>query len=227
MLDIVLNSEHRSDKGILYHPQPPVKEVWSDSFYMTPPFLAAAGEYREAVKQINGTWELLWDPDDRLLSHIWDDENMLFKRKAYWGIGNGWAAAGLTRVIHALPDSMQKERGQLLNKLKLLLDGVLQHMRDDGMFHYIINDPATFVEVNLSQMMAYTIYRGLQYGWLNEHYLRTAETLHSAALTKVDRYGFVQDVCGVPYFDRPHEAPEGNAFFLLMQAAYQDLGKNL
>ncbi|MDZ7721431.1 MAG: glycoside hydrolase family 88 protein [candidate division KSB1 bacterium] len=223
MLKIVLETEHRSETGVLYHPMAPRREVWSDAFYMTPPFLAAAGEYEQAVKQINGTWQLLWNPNDKLLSHIWDDENKTFKRKAYWGVGNGWAAAGLVRVIRHLPESMQEEKEQLKQKLKLVVDGCLAHLRDDGLFHDIVDDPSSFVEVNLSQMIAYSIYRAVEAGWMERDYLDTATPMRNAAHDKVDRYGYVQDVCGVPYFDRAYVAPEGNAFFLLMEAAYRDL----
>jgi hypothetical protein len=41
----------------------------------------------------------------------------------------------------------------------------------------------------------------------------------------VDTYGLVQGVCGAPTFDKPGVAPEGQAFFLMMEAAYQKKGK--
>jgi len=36
-------------------------------------------------------------------------------------------------------------------------------------------------------------------------------------------HSLVQGVCGVPDFDRSYVAPEGQAFFLLMEAAWGDL----
>ena len=42
-----------------------------------------------------------------------------------------------------------------------------------------------------------------------------------AAHAKVDAYGLVQGVCGAPRFDHSGRAPEGQAFFLLMEAAYR------
>lgn len=35
----------------------------------------------------------------------------------------------------------------------------------------------------------------------------------------MEPYGFVHDVCGAPDFAHPGTAPEGQAFFLLMEAA--------
>ena len=77
-------------------------------------------------------------------------------------------------------------------------------------------------ETNLAQMLAYTIYRGVAGGWLDAAYLAPADRMRRAAHDKVDAYGLVQDVCAAPHFDRPGTAPEGQAFFLLMEAAYSD-----
>ena len=86
------------------------------------------------------------------------------------------------------------------------------------------NPWSTFVETNLAQMLAYTIYRGVQGGWLDAAYQTHADRMRQAAHAKVDPYGLVQGVCGAPSFDRSGTAPEGQAFFVLMEAAYRDLG---
>jgi len=39
----------------------------------------------------------------------------------------------------------------------------------------------------------------------------------------VDKNGFVHDVCGAPIFNSPGIAPEGQAFFLLMETAARKL----
>jgi hypothetical protein len=46
--------------------------------------------------------------------------------------------------------------------------------------------------------------------------------MRKAAHAKVDAFGLVQGVCGAPNFDRSGTATEGQAFFLLMEAAYRD-----
>jgi hypothetical protein len=45
-----------------------------------------------------------------------------------------------------------------------------------------------------------------------------------AARAKVDADGFVQGVCGAPHFDQPGVSAEGQAFFLMMEAAAAKLG---
>jgi unsaturated rhamnogalacturonyl hydrolase len=77
------------------------------------------------------------------------------------------------------------------------------------------------VEVNLSQMLAYAIYRGLVAGWLPGEYETPARSLRQAVSGKVDRFGLVQGVCGSPHFDKPGVAAEGQSFYLLLDAVAQ------
>jgi rhamnogalacturonyl hydrolase YesR len=99
----------RNPGGIVYHLLD-APQFWVDSFYMLPPFLARAGCFSEAMKQIDGYWNALFDPAGGLLSHQWDDGRKQFLRKAAWGVGNGWAAAGMARVIAMLPPGMDDAR---------------------------------------------------------------------------------------------------------------------
>jgi len=222
MLDYFLTKAPRTSDGTLHHidnkPQ-----VWIDSMYMAPPFLAVAGATAEAVKQIEGMRRLLWDAKAKLFSHIWDDGKKDFERRAFWGVGNGWAAAGMCRVLGALPVGMKAERKGLLDHVREVLDGCLRHRRSDGLFHDVVDDPKTFVETNLGQQLAYTIYRGVRAGWLERSYLAEAEVMRRAARAKVDGSGYVRDVCGSPTFEAPGTATEGQAFFILMEAAARDL----
>jgi len=218
MLDFVLKKAPRAADGACYHVANS-PEMWSDSFYTTPPFLAATGRYDEAILQIEGLRKRLWSPAKKLLSHIWDDGRRQFRDEAFWGVGNGWAAAGLTRVIAALPAARQADRERVSAFLKELLDGCLALQRPDGLFHNVLDHPESFVETNLAQMLAFSIYTGVPGGWLPASYAAAADRMRAAARAKVDSYGFVQGVCGAPRFDKAGVAAEGQAFFLMMEAA--------
>ena len=225
MLEVIKTTSHKTTDGIIYHTQEPQRGIWSDATYMLPPFLAAAGNFREAMKQIEGYRKYLYNGTDQLYSHMWDDEKKILNRADYWGVGNGWSAAGMVRIIKMLPDSMMAEKKKLIGYTKDVIDGCLKYLRPDGMFHDVVNRPDTFVEVNLSQMLCYSIFRGVAAGYLDSSYLRPTEIMRKAANDKVDKLGYVNDVCGVPNFNRPYFAPEGQAFFLLMETAAADLGK--
>lgn len=222
MLDFILNKAPKSSGGIIYHILSG-PEIWIDSMYMLPPFLSTSGEYNEAVKQIKGIRKALWNPEKKLYSHRWHDEKKTFPNKKFWGVGNGWALAGIARVIDHLPENMHAERNILISYELENIEGCLHYLRPDGLFHNVIDDPNTFIETNLSQMLAYTIYRGIKSGWLSDVFFEKAEIMRKAAISKVDRYGFVADVCGAPHFNSPGRATEGQAFFLLMEAARKKL----
>jgi unsaturated rhamnogalacturonyl hydrolase len=218
MLDYLLNRAPRRKDGALYHVANK-RQVWIDSLYMAPPFLAVAGRPDEAVRQVEGMRKLLWNPQKKLFSHIWDDDKNDFDRKDCWGVGNGWAAAGMVRIINALPPKMAQPKAQLAGYVREVVEGCLAHQRPDGLFHDIVDKPETFVETNLAQMLAYSIFRGTSGGWLPESWRKHAQRMREASRKKVDGLGLVQGVCGSPNFDSPGTATEGQAFFLLMEAA--------
>jgi len=208
----------RNEDGIVYHFSNGT-EFWVDSMYMLPPFLARAAHYDEALQQIDGWWNALFIPEKGLLAHRWDDAAQQFIRKDAWGVGNGWAAAGMARVRSLLPDGYDAQKAMLEERIRLLLTSALRHQRPDGMFHDVLDDPSSFPEVNCGQMFAYTIYRGVGEGWLDAALLPAAERIREAAHASVDAYGLVHNVCGMPSFDKSFVAPEGQAFFILMESA--------
>ena len=121
---------------------------------------------------------------------------------------------------------MMDEKKKLMAYTRDVIDGCLKYLRFDGLFHDVVNRPDTFVETNLGQMLCYSIFRGVAAGYLDASYLKPAEIMRKAANDKVDKLGYVQGVCGVPNFDRPYFAPEGQAFYLLMETAAADLAKS-
>lgn len=211
-----LHRAPRSPEGLVYHVTN-APQIWVDSMYMLPPFLAAIGEGEEALRQMLGYDRLLRDPSTGLMAHQWDDGAERFHRAAHWGVGNGWALAGYARMIPLLPELS----AVLAERAVTLLDALLPWMRPDGAFHDVVDDPATFAEVNLSQMAAYAILRGVREGWLDRRYLSAARTMRQAALSHVDAYGVVRQVCGAPSFDKPGAAPEAQAFLLMMENEWQ------
>jgi rhamnogalacturonyl hydrolase YesR len=216
MLDYALKTAPRAADGTLFHTG---QQIWSDSFHTSPPFLAAAGRYDEAILQIEGHRKRLWNPEKKLVAHIWDERGQRFQDGSFWGGGQGWAAAGLARVIRALPENRSADKARLAGYLKDLIDGCLAHQSPGGLFYNVVDDPRSFEETDLAQMLAYSIYESVRGGWLPRDYLAAADRMRSAARAKVDADGFVQGVCGAPNFSRPGISAEGQAFFLMMEAS--------
>jgi unsaturated rhamnogalacturonyl hydrolase len=218
----LLAPSSRTPKGFIRH-NSATMQVWSDNAFMAFPFLAMMGDAREAVGQIEGMRESLWDGEAGLFRHIWDEEKRKFDDKSHWGGGNGWNAAAMAQVIDLLPAGMKADRLRLISYEKELIDGCLRHMRQDGFFFDKIDEP-NFVETNLGQMLAYSIYKGIRSGWLDRSYLNAADRMRGAAWTKIDRHGFIQGASGSPSFDRPGTSTECQAFFLMMEGERRKLG---
>jgi len=207
----------RSQDGLVYHFLGS-HEIWADSIYMIPPFLAEAGYPEEAVRLTDGYFDCLLD-ESGLLAHRYDKISGTFVNPAHWGVGNGWALCAIVRILPFLPDKAGQI--QMHGRICALLDAILPFMREDGRFHNVLDDPLTFPETNLSQMCAFAIFDGLAGEWLpsDSPYTDAALAMAGAAVSAVSQDGFVFPVCGAPRFDAPGTAPEGQAFFLLMKTA--------
>lgn len=218
LLEWALYRAPRNDNGVVYHLSTSC-QFWVDSMYMLPPFLAATGYIPEALNNLYGYWNALFDEKAGLMRHMWDDEKKDYVRAAHWGSGNGWALASMARMIGLLPEGYGGDRKKIQQMARVLLDSLLKWMEPEGLFHDVVDDISTFKEVNLSQMSAYTIFRGVNEGWLGKEYLAAAEQMRKAAERMQNPFGFVENVCGAPTFDKPGISPEGQAFFLLMENA--------
>jgi rhamnogalacturonyl hydrolase YesR len=222
LLGWLLKGAPRSADGTLYHLFRRT-EMWSDGFNGAPPFLAAMGHYDEALRQVRGYKRRLWNADRKLIAHVAIEDAQgkvtLHQPAEYWGGGMGWAAAGLVRILRALPQSYSEQRAELTAFLKDVVDGCLKYERPDGLFHNDIDRPESFVETNLSQMLAFAIFAAVDRGWLDRSYLAAGERMRKAARAKVDVFGFVQGACGAPHFNQAGVSTEAQAFFLMMEAA--------
>jgi unsaturated rhamnogalacturonyl hydrolase len=220
MLEWIRIKAPRNSDGILYHTFE-APQMWSDGVNGAPPFLAAMGFYDEALHQIEGYGKPLFNPEKKLMAHIWDDQKHQLIDPAFWGGGNGWTAAGLARVIRSLPEERAEDRKRLAVFAREVIDGCLKHQRFDGLFHDVVDQPATFVETNLAQMLSFSIYQGITDQWLPQEYRKHADKMRTAARVKMDRFGFVLGACSAPDFDRPGISTEAQSFCILMEAAGQ------
>ena len=207
----------RNAEGTLYHLDNG-KELWSDSIYMLPPFLAAYGDYDECMKQLRGYRNVLWYPNKKLYAHRWDDNKNGFINAKCWGGGNGWAMASFAIIYELLPDNLSDYKKETAAYLQELTDGLIAWLRPDGLFHNVVDEPTSFVETNLSQMAAFGIYKGIRLGMLKPEYRSFADKMKAGAVSKIDLLGYVQDACGSPTFSKPGTSTEAQAFYLMMEA---------
>ncbi|KAI0075478.1 hypothetical protein K474DRAFT_1664232 [Panus rudis PR-1116 ss-1] len=211
---------------------------------------------RSSLQQVILAAQVLQSPTGEW-SHIFDLSSNQFVRKAFWGVGNGWVCGGIIRAFRSLSFALQSTAdhrvtleqslrqpeiaGYLRDVVEILFKTItacLGHMRPDGLFTDVLDDPTSFVETNLSQQLSYTLYRLLDFQMDTPPHIleilhlknkigdaRKAEwevlanKMYIGALSKTDQWGFVRGVCGSPTFDKPGTAAEGQAWAILMEVA--------
>jgi rhamnogalacturonyl hydrolase YesR len=221
MLDY-LKTAPQTNEGIHFH-NTQGNLIAADCMYMIPTFYAVMGEYDEAVRQVDLRFNLLWNEDAGAMNHMWDGVRNEWIREKRWATASGWNAAAIVKVLHWLPDNMKEERERLNGYLNKLVAGVMKYQRPDGLFHDILDDPTTFVESCSSAMMAYTIYRGVDWGYLDKSYIPLADKIRKTLNEKIDKEGFLQGAASAPQFTESGVSPEGQAFFILMETAAKEL----
>jgi rhamnogalacturonyl hydrolase YesR len=225
MLEYIMVYAPHTEDGVIYHNEVSFhegftnKQIWSDSSYMTPPFLAVMGELNEATKQIFGIMNYLRDDESGCMFHIYDAGTQKFVRRKLWATGNGWTLLGVGKVLNEakiVGDITAYET--LMQTGQEILDCMLKYQRDDGLFHDILDEPDTFTDGTSAMMMAAFIYRGLKEGWLaGRNYKQHADKARKTATKNIDEFGIVRGVCGAPFFDKQGTSAEAQAAWLTME----------
>jgi len=224
MLDYLMSIAPRVQKGryagllchneISFWEEHSPEQIWVDSCYMAPPFLAAMGEFREAEKQLDGYLDCLFDSETGLLFHIYDAGTDRFIKKKLWATGNGWALLGIARMINLFNSEAKIDK--YIQKGRELLKNMLKYQCDSGMFHDILDEPDTFTDGTAAMMTAAFIYRGVYEGWLNREYLPNAELVYKGIHGNIDEFGIIRGVCGSPHFDKQGTSAEAQAAWIMM-----------
>jgi len=219
-LDFALRLAPRAADGTAYHNG---ETFWSDSFHTTPPFLACAGDFDEAIRQIEGQRKRLWNPRARLLTHDWDEREGQWQDKRFWGGGQGWASAALTRVIRALPADHPADKAKLTDNLQELINGCLAPQRPAvcSTMWWAIQTVSRKPTLPRCSPIRFTTACGTA-GCLQVIWPPPTRCVPGAR-TKVDADGFVHGVCGASSFVKSGLSTEGQTFFLMMEAAARKL----
>ena len=220
--DYFKNPETKNSFGVILHNNKS-KVIFSDNMFMVVPFLAQMGDFDEAIRQIEGIRNVLWNNDKKLFHHIRTQETGKYGDISFWGGGNGWCAAALAQTIGYLPTERKADKQKLITYYTDLMDGCLANQLPNGLFYDKITEP-NFEESTMAAMVAFSIYTGIKAGWLkNASYKNAADKMRKAVFAKIDKYGLLQGASAAPTFNSPGTSPEGQAFVLMMEGAYRKL----
>jgi len=179
--------------------------LWADDMYMSVPFLcryarrSGDAKYLDfAADQLLRFREKLFMPEKKLMAHmrcLRHDRN----NGIPWSRGNGWVIFSLSELLMRLPPDHAK-RPDLLAFLRDLTEGYLAVQDESGLWHQILDDPASYLESSATAMMICAFCRGVRYGWYeperNSGILRAAQRAWEG-LTQyaIDDKGNLYGVC--------------------------------
>jgi len=221
-------------------------QLWSDSAYMGPPFLAAYGVItgnetlvRMAYEQLQlqrAALRIASGPGTGLWRHIvqFNGKNKTPQPidPRAWLTGLGWAAAGMLRVaamISASPwaEAMQVPHDNLLHWTAELLNAVYQHVDDKtGLLPNNANNTSSFRDAAGTALVTYAAFRLGSMDASRQQYVDHAERAYqtlAAGLTPAS--SFTNGLLTVNELNTNAPGPtstESLSFMILMSAARRD-----
>jgi unsaturated rhamnogalacturonyl hydrolase len=112
----------------------------------------------------------------------------------YWGRGNGWAAASMTELLLAAPAD-DPRRPALMAAWQKMMAALLKHQDPSGMWHQLLDDPASYPETSCTGMFTFALATGAREGWLGPEGKMAAEKGWTALVTYQNDDGKIRDVC--------------------------------
>ncbi|KAF8885564.1 Six-hairpin glycosidase-like protein [Gymnopilus junonius] len=250
-LNYLLQDVPRTSDGAISHRVSQV-QLWSDFVYMVPPFLAYYGVttrnrtlVEEAYNQIKLYRNYLRDPNSSMWRHV-----ILGASDNDEDSGNGWAAAGMLRVLATMRQSeyantFKNEQKDLSTWVQEIHAGVYKHLDNTNVFTNYADQPPTaqgnFYDASSTSLLTSTVYRAALL--LNQHtYLpfaeRSRQTLFSTNSTSDITSNSSSSLQGYQHLTpegwltpvvNPHSyglkgniSAEGQAFVIQLHAAYRE-----
>lgn len=113
----------------------------------------------------------------------------------FWARGNGWMAAGMAQLLSILPKD-NSDRATIMEAYKKMMDTLRQNQDTDGMWHQLIDEPASYKETSGTAMFTYAMIVGVKHGWLDKkEYGAAARKGWLALVTYINEDDEITNVC--------------------------------
>ncbi|KAI0638264.1 Six-hairpin glycosidase [Trametes polyzona] len=234
-LKYLLEVAPRASDGAISHRSEQV-QLWADFVYMAPPFIAYFGAleggsgglallriayqqcklYRKHLRDSSGLWK-------HIVMGNWQDNH-------HWGTGNAWAAAGMLRVLETIRHSkyssqMKNEQADLKSWINEIVKNSWKYQRSNGTLLNYIDEPNSFADSSSTALLASVTYRMASLTG-DTSQISAANKAYNLIKSSLDSNGWLRNTVDPLTFNTPSRpgshSPEGQAFVLLLQAAYRD-----
>jgi unsaturated rhamnogalacturonyl hydrolase len=167
---------------------------WIDDMYMVSSLQIQAYRATKDIKYADRAVQFLSVYLDRL-----QQPNGLFRHgndsPFYWSRGNGWVAAALTEVLTSIP-AAHKGRARLLDGYRKMMNALVSHQTDTGLWRQIIDKAAFWEETSGTAMFAYALRTGISRGWITGvQYESAAQKGYIGLLHYLKTNGNLANVC--------------------------------
>lgn len=176
------------------------QELWDDTLFMTVLFLANMGRIEgkqayiaEAEKQFLLHAKYLADPETGLWYHGWTFNGRHNFAGAFWGRGNCWVTIAIP-VFLEMVEASDETKKQLVQVLSRQVDSLIRCQNENGMWHTLVDDPASYVESSATCGFGYGILRAVRAGLIDPGCRQAAMKALSAILGYIGEDGVVQQV---------------------------------
>jgi len=135
-------------------------QLWVDTLYMACPLLAGLGKLQTKKEYVDDAAEQLiiysrhlQDEKTGLFYHMWDWQTKEHTA-GLWGRGNGWVLMSLADTLEVM-DRKHKSYTALKQIAERQLAGLKATQDADGMWHTVLDDPASYPESSATSMFTY------------------------------------------------------------------------
>jgi rhamnogalacturonyl hydrolase YesR len=192
--------------------RPIAARFWVDDLYMLPTVQLEAYRATNDATYLDRTANLVVAYLDSL-----ERDNGLFYHGTdapyFWGRGNGWAAAGLTELLSALP-ARHPRRARVLAGYTRMMAALLRYQGPDGLWRELIDHADAWPETSSSAMFTFAFVTGVKHGWLDATtYAPAARRAWLGLVGYLDADGNLANVCTGTGKWQP-EAGDGVRYYL-------------
>lgn len=179
-------------------------EMWIDTLFMTVLFLNRMGQkynrqdwISESIHQVLLHIKYLYDKKTGLFYHGWTFNTRDNFGGVFWCRGNSWFTAGILEYLEMFKGSLDAGvREFIVNTYKSQVRTLKKLQSQSGLWHTVLDDPASYEEVSGSAAITAGILKGIKLGILDDSYLDCAWKGVQAVMNNIDEEGTVLNVSG-------------------------------
>ena len=176
-------------------------QLWVDTLFMSALFLQQMGNRygnetwkSEALHQVLLHIKYLYCKNNGLFYHGYSFQRNDNFGGIFWCRGNSWFTLGITLFLENSAHIDEGTRRYLTDTFQTHAQALRNCQDSQGLFHTILNDPSSYLEVSGTAAIAAGLLRGIKLGLLDDSFMDCADKAITAICDNVSDDGTVLNV---------------------------------